>query len=111
MAVLSISASPLSSTSVGTRRSGLYGAIFSPSPKVDHGRCSKPMPYSRSAIATRRTKEESYWPISIMGSAYSQELRASYRIGRRLGWCRLGDKLCDYFHLPWRLEKKRALPR
>jgi hypothetical protein len=67
IAVLSISASPPSSTSVGTRRSGLYGAILSPSPKVDHGRCSNGSPYSRIAIATRRTKGESYWPIRNMG--------------------------------------------
>src|ERR1700712_3639466 len=66
MAALSISASPLSSTSVGTRRSGLYGAILSASPKVDHGRCSNGNPYNRSAIATRRTKGESYWPIRNM---------------------------------------------
>ena len=66
MAALSISASPLSSTSVGTRRSGLYGAILSASPKVDHGLCSNGSPYSRNAIATRRTKGESYWPIRIM---------------------------------------------
>ena len=64
--MLSISASPLARTSVGTRRSGLYGAILSASPKVDHGRCSNGKPYNRSAIATRRTKGESYWPIRNM---------------------------------------------
>src|SRR3954466_3564725 len=73
---LSISASPLSSTSVGTRRSGLYGAILSASPKVDHGLCSKARPYSRNAIATRRTKGESYWPIRNM------VLRSSLAFGR-----------------------------
>ena len=65
--MLSISTSPSSSTKVGTRRSGLYGAILSPSPKVDHGRCSKGRPYSRIAMATRRVKGESYWPIRNMG--------------------------------------------
>ena len=37
---LSINTSPSSSTKVGTRVSGLYGLIFSTSPKVDHGLCS-----------------------------------------------------------------------
>ena len=41
---LSISTSPSSSTRVGTRVSGLYGRIFSASPKVDHGLCSNGMP-------------------------------------------------------------------
>jgi hypothetical protein len=44
IAVLSIGASSLSSTSVGTRRSGLNGAILSPPPKVEHGRCSNASP-------------------------------------------------------------------
>ena len=44
MAELSISTSPSSITSVGTRISGLKRAIFSPSPKTDHGRCSNSMP-------------------------------------------------------------------
>jgi hypothetical protein len=52
---------------VGTRMSGLNGAIFSASPNTDHGRCSNAMPYSVSAMPTRRTKGESYWPMRIMG--------------------------------------------
>src|SRR3954471_22849800 len=74
---LSISVSPPSSTRVGTRRSGLYGAILSASPNVDHGRCANGKPYSRNAIATRRTKGESYWPIRIMG--FSQLVAAGPR--------------------------------
>ena len=50
----------------GNTDEGVEGPDLLDIPKTDQGRCSKGRPYSVSAMPTRRTKEESYWPIRIM---------------------------------------------
>jgi len=60
----------LSSESDGMRPRGLVVRIESKSPNTERVSCSYVNPSTRSEIATRRTKGESYWPTKIMSQCW-----------------------------------------
>src|ERR1043165_1424237 len=94
MTPLSTSEVSSSRTSVGTRTSGLYCRTFSASPNTDHGRCSNGSSYSVSAMPTRRTNGESYWPMRIIASAcHAQQTRGvAVKNGDLIGDRELGSR-------------------